>query len=125
MIGMNLINKLLLTVRIDYRIDVFQEFFDCSVRPNLSATLATDQKLPLNCLRIPSYQSFSRVRFTIVLIPLLVLTTVNVTLPNFGKRYEDDLTLFGMGGDIFIPLSLLDQIFSADFFSKISKLFWR
>ena len=29
--------------------------------------------------------------FTIVLIPLLVHTIVNVTLLNFGKRYEDDL----------------------------------
>jgi hypothetical protein len=35
------------------------------------------------------------------------------------------LTLFGMGGDTFIPLSFLDHILSADFFSKISKLFWR
>ena len=30
------------------------------------------------------------------------------------------LTLFGMGGDTFIPLSYLDQILSAEFFSKIS-----
>jgi hypothetical protein len=36
------------------------------------------------------------------------------------------LTLFGTGGgDIFIPLSLLNQILSAEFFSKISKFFWR
>ena len=35
------------------------------------------------------------------------------------------LTLSGTGQDIFIPLSLLDQILSADFFSKVSKLFWR
>ena len=34
-------------------------------------------------------------------------------------------TLSGMGQDIFILLNLLDQILSADFFSKISKLFWR
>ena len=32
------------------------------------------------------------------------------------------LTLSGMGRDIFTPLSLLDQILSAEFFSKISKL---
>ena len=30
------------------------------------------------------------------------------------------LSLFGMEGDTFIPLSFLDQIFSAHFFSKIS-----
>ena len=35
------------------------------------------------------------------------------------------LTLFGMGWDTFIPLSFFDQILSAIFFSKISKLFWR
>ena len=34
------------------------------------------------------------------------------------------LTLFGTGGDTFIPLSFLDQILSPDFF-LISKLFWR
>ena len=28
------------------------------------------------------------------------------------------LTLFGMGGDTFIPLSFLDQILSAEFFQK-------
>ena len=33
---------------------------------------------------------FSRVPFTIVLIPLII-TMVNDTLLNFGKRYEDDL----------------------------------
>ena len=33
---------------------------------------------------------FSRVPFTIVLIPLIT-TIVNGTLLNFGKRYEDDL----------------------------------
>ena len=35
------------------------------------------------------------------------------------------LTLSGTGQDISILLSLLDQILSAEFFSKISKLFWR
>ena len=35
------------------------------------------------------------------------------------------LTLSGTGQDIFIPLFLLDQILSAEFLSKISKLFWR
>ena len=33
---------------------------------------------------------FSRVSLTIVLI-LLIITIVNGTLLNFGKRYEDDL----------------------------------
>jgi hypothetical protein len=33
---------------------------------------------------------FSRVTFTIVLIPLII-TMVNGTLLNFGKRYKDDL----------------------------------
>ena len=33
-------------------------FFDCILHPNLSATLDTDQKLPLSCLRI-SYQSLA------------------------------------------------------------------
>ena len=33
-------------------------FFDCLVHPNLSATLATDQKWPLSCLCI-SYQSLA------------------------------------------------------------------
>ena len=46
--------------------------------------------------------------------PSLLLYTVN-----------NSLTLFGMGGDTFIPLSFWDQILSADFFSKISKPFWR
>jgi hypothetical protein len=35
------------------------------------------------------------------------------------------LTLIGMMRNTFIPLSFLDQIFSAEFLSKISKLFWR
>jgi hypothetical protein len=35
------------------------------------------------------------------------------------------LTLSGTGQGIFILLSLLDQILSAEFFSKISKLLWR
>ena len=43
--------------------------------------------------------------------------------PNFFLA--DKFTLFGTGGDTFINLSFLDQILSAEFFSKISKLFWR
>ena len=35
------------------------------------------------------------------------------------------LTLFGTEGDTFIPLSFFDKIWSVDFSSKISKLFWR
>ena len=34
-------------------------FFNCLSHPNLCATLATDQKWPLNCLRI-SYQSLAK-----------------------------------------------------------------
>ena len=43
-------------------------------------------------LKLSSYllPKFSRVPFTIVLIPL-ISTMVNGTLLNFGKRYEDDL----------------------------------
>ena len=43
-------------------------------------------------LKLSSYLSpkFSRVPFTIVLIPL-ISTMVNGTLLNFGKRYENDL----------------------------------
>ena len=35
------------------------------------------------------------------------------------------LTLSGTGQGTFTLMSLLDQILSAEFFSKISKLFWR
>ena len=37
---------------------------------------------------------------------------------------EFELTLSGTGQGIFNLMFLLDQILSADFFSKISKLFW-
>ena len=63
-------------------------FFDCLAHPNLSATLATDQKCPLSHLCI-SYQSLA-VSLTIVLISG-ISTMVNGTLLNFGKRYEDNL----------------------------------
>ena len=33
--------------------------------------------------------------------------------------------LFGTGQDTFTLMSLLDQILSAEFFSKVSKLLWR
>ena len=48
-----------------------------------------------------------------------------ITLPAVMIMYSCALlTLFGMGGDISIPLPLLDQILSADFFFfKIFKLF--
>ena len=36
-----------------------------------------------------------------------------------------NLTLYGTGGHTFIPWSFLDQILSADIFSKKFKLFWR
>jgi hypothetical protein len=107
MIGMNLINKLLLTVRIDYRIDVFHEFFDCSVRPNLSATLATDQKLPLKKSSPYILTKFSRVPLTIVLIPL---TVVNGTVLNFGKRFEDDLrVIFDQWPKLHLGLDVLSN----------------
>ena len=35
------------------------------------------------------------------------------------------LTLFGTGGDTFIPLSFLDQILSADFFQKFPNFLGR
>ena len=35
------------------------------------------------------------------------------------------LTLFGTGGDTFIPLFFLDQFLSAEFLSKISQLCWQ
>ena len=41
------------------------------------------------------------------------------------SRLLNPITLFGTGGDIFIPLSFLDQILSAELCSNISKLFWR
>jgi hypothetical protein len=43
-------------------------------------------------LKLSSYllPKFSRVPFTIVLIPL-IRTIINDTLLNFGKRYKDDL----------------------------------
>jgi hypothetical protein len=45
--------------------------------------------------------------------------------PSFS--FKPYLARPGGGGGIFIfiPLSLLDQILLAEFFSKISKLFWR
>ena len=42
-----------------------------------------------------------------------------------GSNYILAATLSGTGQDISITLILLDQILSADFFSEISKLFWR
>ena len=41
------------------------------------------------------------------------------------KNCSFGLTLIGMRGDAFISLSFLDQILSAEFLSKIPKLFWR
>ena len=49
----------------------FSRFFDCLAHPNLIATLATHQKWPSRYLRT-SLSKFSRVPFTIVMIPLLV-----------------------------------------------------
>ena len=45
-------------------------------------------------LKLSSYllPKFSRVPFTIVLIPV-ISTMVNGTVLNFGKRYEDDLRI--------------------------------
>ena len=60
------------------------------------------QKTSHNCLDLYYVQSFSQC----LLLVFLVLST-----------------LFGMGGDTFIPLSFLDWILSAKFISKISKLF--
>ena len=49
----------------------------------------------------------------------------NISPILMGVKVWPNLTLSGMGQDIFIPLSLLDQILSADFFSKIPKLLYR
>ena len=43
--------------------------------------------------------------------------------PVYCSRLYGNLTLIGMRGDTFISLSCLDQILSADFLSKLSKLF--
>ena len=59
-------------------------FFDCLAHPNLSATLATDQKWPLSHLRI-SYQSGINHSTN------EISTMANATVLNFGKGYEDDL----------------------------------
>ena len=40
-------------------VDTFQDFFDCLANPNLSASLATDQKWHFSCLCI-SYQSLAQ-----------------------------------------------------------------
>ena len=47
-------------------------FFDCLAHPNLSATLATDQKWPLSCRRI-SYQSLAECHLPYYWFPKLVL----------------------------------------------------
>ena len=64
-------------------------FFDCLAHLNLSATLATDQKMTL---KLSSYllPTFSRAPMTIVLISR-ISTMVKGTLLNFFKRYEDSL----------------------------------
>ena len=46
---------------------------------------------------------------------------------SWGPSIKDvcNLILIGMRGDTFTSLSFLDQILSAEFLSKLSKLFWR
>ena len=61
-------------------------FFDSLAHPNLSAILATDQKLSLSHLRY-ILPKFSSVPLTIVLIPI-ISTILNGTLLHFGKRYD-------------------------------------
>ena len=41
------------------------------------------------------------------------------------RKIQVQLALIGMRVDAFISLSFLDQSLSAEFSSKISKLFWR
>ena len=82
-------------------------FFDCLGHPNLSTTLATDQKWPLSHLRI-SYQSLA-VSLTIVLISG-ISTMVNGTLLNFGKRYEDNLrVIFDQWSKLHLGLDALSN----------------
>ena len=57
--------------------------FDCLAHQKLSAIMTLDLSLYL----LPK---FSRVPFTIVLIPP-ISTMVNESLLNFGKRHEDNL----------------------------------
>ena len=67
-------------------------FSDCLVHPNLSATLATDQKWPLNHLHI-SHQSLAEMPLNLLLRSSAtkkgISIMVNDTMLNFGKRYKD------------------------------------
>ena len=60
-------------------------FFDCLAHSNLNATLATNQKRPLSCLRISEQSAIYCSTNS------LISTMVNGTLLNFGKRYEHNL----------------------------------
>ena len=54
-----------------------------------------------------------------VVIALAPLAWHANTLDTLETRpHAIDLTLFGTGGDTFIPLSFLDQCLSSDFFQK-------
>ena len=52
------------------------------------------------------------------MLPLLPIILEEITPKN-----DDFLTLIGMRGDIFVSLSFLDQILSADYLSKLYKHF--
>ena len=56
---------------------------------------------------------------------LMIFLTIFGQLFGLWTLFKAVLTLIGMRGDTFISLSFLDQILSAEFLSKISKLFWR
>ena len=84
-------------------------FFDCLAHPNLSMFFATDQKMTL---KSSSYllPKFSRVTLTIVLLILLISTIVNVTLLNFGRRYEDKLrVIFDQWPNLHLGLDALSN----------------
>ena len=66
---------------------------------------------PRRSVKLSSYLllKFSRVPFTIVLIPL-VSTMANDTLLNFGKRYEDDLrVIFDQWPKLLLDLDVLSN----------------
>ena len=63
-------------------------------------------------LNLSSYllPKFSRVPFTIVLIPLISSTIVNGNLLNFGKRYEDNSrTIFDQWPKLHLGLGALSN----------------
>ena len=69
-------------------------FFDCLAHPNISATLATDQKMTLKKLSSYLLAKFSRVPFTTVLING-ISTMVNGTLVRDTKMTSGSFLISG------------------------------